>query len=231
MPKRKVTSAPWVPVPARAYTGKAPRARQHRAVGRLSAGAPRLHKIFTLHCNRLVYRPCSPIFRFSLPFISSKENAEPRALSCLSVLGPRCVGCRLASPLKRLPYSTIAARTAAAAPPPPNSLHVLHAFSPSPLRLTPPVPPLTAAEHPDLPHLVANRTDARVPSVPPRRVPYRARHIPTTSGHGAGVGSDARRWLQDQGRPRRCMPGAVAARDPGRCPTREVDANDKEAYP
>ena len=44
MPKRKVTSAPWVPVPARAYTGKAPRARQHRAVGRLSAGAPRLHK-------------------------------------------------------------------------------------------------------------------------------------------------------------------------------------------
>ena len=39
-----VTSAPWVPVPARAYTGKAPRARQHRAVGRLSAGAPRLHK-------------------------------------------------------------------------------------------------------------------------------------------------------------------------------------------
>ena len=27
----------WVPVPARAYTGKAPRARQHRAVGRLSA--------------------------------------------------------------------------------------------------------------------------------------------------------------------------------------------------
>ena len=31
-------------VPARAYTGKAPRARQHRAVGRLSAGAPRLHK-------------------------------------------------------------------------------------------------------------------------------------------------------------------------------------------
>ena len=50
MPKREVTSAPWVPVPAaaRAYTGKAPRARQHRAVGRLSAGAPRLHKIFTL---------------------------------------------------------------------------------------------------------------------------------------------------------------------------------------
>ena len=44
MPKREVTSAPWVPVPARAYTGKAPRARQHRAVGRLSAGAPRLHK-------------------------------------------------------------------------------------------------------------------------------------------------------------------------------------------
>ena len=44
MPKRKVTSAPWVPVPARAYTGKAPRARQNRAVGRLSAGAPRLHK-------------------------------------------------------------------------------------------------------------------------------------------------------------------------------------------
>ena len=41
MPKREVTSAPWVPVPARAYTGKAPRARQHRAVGRLSAGAPR----------------------------------------------------------------------------------------------------------------------------------------------------------------------------------------------
>ena len=31
-------------MPARAYTGKAPRARQHRAVGRLSAGAPRLHK-------------------------------------------------------------------------------------------------------------------------------------------------------------------------------------------
>ena len=31
-------------VPARACTGKAPRARQHRAVGRLSAGAPRLHK-------------------------------------------------------------------------------------------------------------------------------------------------------------------------------------------
>ena len=28
----------------RAYTGKAPPARQHRAVGRLSAGAPRLHK-------------------------------------------------------------------------------------------------------------------------------------------------------------------------------------------
>ena len=44
MPKREVTSAPWVPVPARAYTGKAPRARQHRAVGRLSAGAPRLNK-------------------------------------------------------------------------------------------------------------------------------------------------------------------------------------------
>ena len=44
MQKREVTSAPWVPVPARAYTGKAPRARQHRAVGRLSAGAPRLHK-------------------------------------------------------------------------------------------------------------------------------------------------------------------------------------------
>ena len=44
MPKREVMSAPWVPVPARAYTGKAPRARQHRAVGRLSAGAPRLHK-------------------------------------------------------------------------------------------------------------------------------------------------------------------------------------------
>ena len=39
MPKREVTSAPWVPVPARACTGKAPRARQHRAVGRLSAGA------------------------------------------------------------------------------------------------------------------------------------------------------------------------------------------------
>ena len=39
MPKREVTSAPWAPVPARAYTGKAPRARQHRAVGRLSAGS------------------------------------------------------------------------------------------------------------------------------------------------------------------------------------------------
>ena len=34
MPKREVTSAPWAPVPARACTGKAPRARQHRAVGR-----------------------------------------------------------------------------------------------------------------------------------------------------------------------------------------------------
>ena len=44
MPKREVTSALWVPVPARACTGKVPRARQHRAVGRLSAGAPRLHK-------------------------------------------------------------------------------------------------------------------------------------------------------------------------------------------
>ena len=32
-------SAPWVPVPARACTGKAPRARQHRAVGRLTAQA------------------------------------------------------------------------------------------------------------------------------------------------------------------------------------------------
>ena len=41
MPKREVTSAPWAPVPARACTGKAPRARQHRAVGRLStAPAP-----------------------------------------------------------------------------------------------------------------------------------------------------------------------------------------------
>ena len=41
---KRMASAPWVPVPARACTGKAPRARQHRAVGRLSAGAPRLHK-------------------------------------------------------------------------------------------------------------------------------------------------------------------------------------------
>ena len=41
MPKREVTSAPWAPVPARACTGKAPRACQHRAVGRLStAPAP-----------------------------------------------------------------------------------------------------------------------------------------------------------------------------------------------
>ena len=36
MPKREVTSAPWVPVPARAYTGKAPRARH--STGR-SAGS------------------------------------------------------------------------------------------------------------------------------------------------------------------------------------------------
>ena len=41
MPTREVTSAPWAPVPARACTGKAARARQHRAVGRLStAPAP-----------------------------------------------------------------------------------------------------------------------------------------------------------------------------------------------
>ena len=41
MPTREVTSAPWAPVPARACTGKARRARQHRAVGRLStAPAP-----------------------------------------------------------------------------------------------------------------------------------------------------------------------------------------------
>ena len=41
MPTREVTSAPWAPVPARACTGKAPRARQHRSVGRLStAPAP-----------------------------------------------------------------------------------------------------------------------------------------------------------------------------------------------
>ena len=39
MPKREVTSAPWVPVPARAYTGKAPRARQHYASTGRSAGS------------------------------------------------------------------------------------------------------------------------------------------------------------------------------------------------
>ena len=37
-------------------------------------------------------------------------------------------------------------------------------------------------EHPGLYRtLLVNRTDARVPSVPPRRVPLRARHIPTTT--------------------------------------------------
>ena len=45
MPTREVASAPEAPVPARACTGKArPRAPAPRAVGRLSAGAPRLHK-------------------------------------------------------------------------------------------------------------------------------------------------------------------------------------------
>ena len=58
MPKREVTSAPLVPVPARAYTGKAPRARQHRAVGRLSAGAPRLHKSCRLRRPQSKGRSC-----------------------------------------------------------------------------------------------------------------------------------------------------------------------------
>ena len=44
MPKMEVTSAPWAPVPARACTGKAPRARQHRAVGRLSTQRLRLQR-------------------------------------------------------------------------------------------------------------------------------------------------------------------------------------------
>ena len=38
MPTREVASPAKAPVPARACTGKAPRARQHRAVGRLSTG-------------------------------------------------------------------------------------------------------------------------------------------------------------------------------------------------
>ena len=69
MPKREVTSAPWVPVPARAYTGKAPRARQHRAVGRLSAGAPRLHKSCRLRRPQSKGRSC----------VSGRARRDPRA--------------------------------------------------------------------------------------------------------------------------------------------------------
>ena len=69
MPKREVTSAPWVPVPARAYTGKAPRARQHRAVGRLSAGAPRLHKSCRLRRPQSKGRSCR----------SGRARRDPRA--------------------------------------------------------------------------------------------------------------------------------------------------------
>ena len=69
MPKREVTSAPWVPVPARACTGKAPRARQHRAVGRLSAGAPRLHKSCRLRRPQSKGRSCR----------SGRARRDPRA--------------------------------------------------------------------------------------------------------------------------------------------------------
>ena len=69
MPKREVTSAPWVPVPARAYTGKAPRARQHRAVGRLSAGVPRLHKSCRLRRPQSKGRSCR----------SGRARRDPRA--------------------------------------------------------------------------------------------------------------------------------------------------------
>ena len=69
MPKREVTSAPWVPVPARAYTGKVPRARQHRAVGRLSAGAPRLHKSCRLRRPQSKGRSCR----------SGRARRDPRA--------------------------------------------------------------------------------------------------------------------------------------------------------
>ena len=69
MPKREVTSALWVPVPARACTGKAPRARQHRAVGRLSAGAPRLHKSCRLRRPQSMGRSCR----------SGRARRDPRA--------------------------------------------------------------------------------------------------------------------------------------------------------
>ena len=69
MPKREVTSAPWAPVPARACTGKAPRARQHRAVGRLSAGAPRLHKSCRLRRPQSKGRSCR----------SGRARRDPRA--------------------------------------------------------------------------------------------------------------------------------------------------------
>ena len=69
MPKREVTSVPWAPVPARACTGKAPRAHQHRAVGRLSAGAPRLHKSCRLRRPQSKGRSCR----------SGRARRDPRA--------------------------------------------------------------------------------------------------------------------------------------------------------
>ena len=56
-------------MPARAYTGKAPRARQHRAVGRLSAGAPRLHKSCRLRRPQSKGRSCR----------SGRARRDPRA--------------------------------------------------------------------------------------------------------------------------------------------------------
>ena len=79
MPKREVTSAPWVPVPARACTGKAPRARQHRAVGRLSAGAPRLHKSCRLRRPQSKGRSCR----------SGRARRDPRARGGRRLLSER----------------------------------------------------------------------------------------------------------------------------------------------
>ena len=56
-------------MPARACTGKAPRARQHRAVGRLSAGAPRLHKSCRLRRPQSKGRSCR----------SGRARRDPRA--------------------------------------------------------------------------------------------------------------------------------------------------------